>query len=307
MVGSRKNARRGLKSFCTHPGAPRSVALAAGVLWALGCGRTEAPVGPPVSPASICLGGETSSEASHEPSRFEETSGTTLSIEPREIAPEQDLPPQPFQDPLPGPERLGSAPASRYANLSPGQCRAELRRRGLPTKRVGSQRGVATPLRLDGPLGKVQFLAPGSPSVYGMADCRLVLALHDFSEFLEKQGVTRVRIDNLYRPGARLPGRKRKRSQHAYGLAIDLISFELESGRALVVERDWRGPTEAPPCGPETQLEEATEEAVMLRNIACGAAQQGLFHHVLTPNYNQAHQDHFHMDIQRDARAIVVR
>jgi hypothetical protein len=43
-----------------------------------------------------------------------------------------------------------------------------------------------------------------------------------------------------------------------------------------------------------------------LRNIVCAAARAGLFHHVLTPNYDAAHRDHLHLDIKRDARSVVV-
>lgn len=214
----------------------------------------------------------------------------------------------PFHEPLPGPERIASAPARVYANYSATQCRGELRRRGLPTRPAPSPaRGVATPLRLNGPLGNVRFVAPGARSVYGTLDCRLVLALHDFSSLLEEHGVTEVHIDNLYRPRARLPGRKYKRSQHAYGLAVDIMAVKLADGRTLHVEHDWIGTRQTPPCGPESELTDASEGAVLLRNIVCSAAREGLFHHVLTPNYDAAHEDHLHLDIKRDARAIVVR
>jgi hypothetical protein len=90
-------------------------------------------------------------------------------------------------------------------------------------------------------------------------------------------------------------------------LAIDILGVKLNDGRLLLVERDWRLSPETPPCGPDTDLVEDTEEAVLLRNIVCGAARAGIFHHLLTPDYDAAHEDHLHLDIKRDARAIVVR
>ena len=193
------------------------------------------------------------------------------------------------------------------AKLTPGQCRAELRKRKLKTKPPRrAAPGVATPLRISGPLQGVEFLAPGARSVYGTLDCRLVLALDELAHVLERHGVVKVQVDNLYRPRAHLPGR-RKRSQHAYGLAVDVRGFELSDGRQLVVARDWSGPIASAPCGPASTLAVDSGEAVTLRNIICDVVRQGVFHHVLTPSYDAAHSDHVHLDIQRDARAIIVR
>jgi hypothetical protein len=139
-----------------------------------------------------------------------------------------------------------------------------------------------------------------------MLDCRLVLALDELARVLELHGVVKVHVDNLYRPRARLPG-KRKPSQHAHGLAVDVRALELGDGRLLVVERDWSGPTATPPCGPGSGLEARSEEAVALRNIVCDIVRQGVFHHVLTPSYDAAHRDHVHMDIKRDASGVIVR
>lgn len=214
----------------------------------------------------------------------------------------------PFQDPVPGLERQGSSPARRYANLSPGQCRAELQRRKLPIKPAsGAASGIAYPIRLTGPLAEVRFIAPGARSVYGMLDCRLVLVLQEFAELLREQGVTAVHVDNFYRPRARLPGRKHKRSQHAYGLAVDIRAFTFSDGRTLMVERDWFATRQDPPCGPESSAAALEHDAITLRNVVCAAARAGLFHHLLTPNYDEAHADHFHLDIKRDARGTVVR
>jgi hypothetical protein len=195
----------------------------------------------------------------------------------------------------------------RVAKLAPGQCRAELRKREIKTKppRRGAP-GVATPLRISGPLHGVEFLAPGVRSVYGTLDCRLALALDELARVLERHGVVKVHVDNLYRPRAHLPG-KRKRSQHAYGLAVDVRAFELSEGRQLVVARDWSGPIGSAPCGPASSLAVTSGDAVTLRNIVCDIVREGVFHHVLTPSYDAAHSDHVHLDIARDARTVTVR
>jgi len=195
----------------------------------------------------------------------------------------------------------------RVANLSPSRCSAELRKRKLPFKRArGLARGVATPLRVDGPLHGVRFLGPGNKSVHGILDCRLALVLDELAAVLDRHDVSSVVFDNTYRRGAHLPG-KHKPSQHAYGLAIDIRGFTLRDGRFLSAEHDWYGERGAPSCGPDAAPKEPTDEALALRNIVCAIARAGLFHHMLTPNFDAAHHNHFHFDIKRGDRRILVR
>ena len=211
----------------------------------------------------------------------------------------------PFQDAV-NPVGGKSAPAARYANLMPAACRAELRKRKLPFKSAGGpSSGITTPLRFDGPLAGVRFVTPGRKSVYGKLDCRLALVLDDLARVLAEHGVTEVHVDNLYRPHARLPG-KRKPSQHSYGLAIDIVSLVLADGRTLVVEDDWRGAIGDTPCGPQSLPRSPTDNTVDLRNLVCDVARAGLFHHMLTPNFDAAHENHLHFDIKRDGVRLVI-
>lgn len=356
----------------------------------------------------------------------------------------------PFHDAVPVGRLARAAPANKYANMAPGQCRAELKRRKLPFRIAGAVGGVAAPVRIDGTIRGVQFRAPGKRSVYGVLDCRLALVLDDFAEVLARHQVTHVWVDNMYRPRARLPGRRNKKSQHAYGLAIDLYGFTLSDGRTFKVEEHWTPGIGIPPCGPAAKLTapasdhvvsytgrdarpaaadrehhenddhdeynedderddqgergdhdgyrqqrergEASVNAaasssesrapaarqapgvagentgsratstrsasgpatrvpsrspsressqavpeplndgveaggageanratphpvsadskdpdVLLRNLICDVARASLFHHILTPNYDAAHRNHFHLDIKRDAKEFSVR
>src|SRR5690606_10996196 len=108
-----------------------------------------------------------------------------------------------------------------------------------------------------------------------------------------------------YRNAARI--RKGRKSQHAYGLAADVVSVTLDDGRQLDVKEDFFGRRGEPPCGPEAAVHpprgapiEQTDEAIRLRNLVCELARSGAFHHILTPNYNHAHESHLHLDLQRD-------
>jgi len=193
------------------------------------------------------------------------------------------------------------APARRYANLSPGQCRRELSERKLAVKRrKGGARGVVTPLRISGPIHGVRFVAPGPPTAFGVLDCRFALVLDDFARTLAELDVAQVWLDNIYRRRAKLPGR-RKRSQHAYGLAADITALKLKDGRTLKLPDDWHAAIGATVCGPEAEMTDPSDDTVMLRNIVCEIARRGIFHHMLTPSFNRAHRNHFHFDIKRGA------
>jgi hypothetical protein len=77
------------------------------------------------------------------------------------------------------------------------------------------------------------------------------------------------------------------------------MSLTLKDGRVLSVEHDFGGALGDPPCGPESQVAPATDKSVALRNIVCAVAREGIFHYLLTPNFNTAHADHLHLDIKR--------
>jgi hypothetical protein len=137
-------------------------------------------------------------------------------------------------------------------------------------------------------------------------DCRLVVLLEPFAKVLAQQGVTAVHVGSSYRPRARLAG-KSKASQHAYGLALDIMALTFKDGVMLELGQAWQGAIGEPVCGPEAKLERPTPVAVRLRDVACAVARAGIFHRVLTPNYDAAHTSHFHFDIARDVKTFVVR
>ncbi|HXK19735.1 MAG TPA: extensin family protein, partial [Polyangiaceae bacterium] len=152
----------------------------------------------------------------------------------------------------------------------------------------------------------VRFVTPGAKSPYGILDCRLALALSDFAELLKRHDIVEVRVDNMYRPHAHLPG-KSKPSQHSFGLAIDMTRLKRTDGSEWVVERDFQGAIGEPVCGAGARpAAELSTDAGALRDFICDVARSGLFHHILTPNHDAAHKDHFHLDIARGAHQRLI-
>jgi hypothetical protein len=213
----------------------------------------------------------------------------------------------PSTTPLLGPD----TPAARYAQLERGDCEVELTRRGIDFARVDEARGVLAPVRLGGALHGVTFRTalPGpqrASSPLEIADCRLVLSLDDFAVQLAEHDVVEVVHYSIYRPpSARWPADKIA-SRHPGGLAIDAASFVKRDGRALVVERDFHGRIGAPTCGPRAGPRPTSPESAELRKIFCDAADARLFNVALTPDFNRAHRNHFHLEVTAGARWFVV-
>lgn len=194
-------------------------------------------------------------------------------------------------------------PARRYAALDRASCESELGRRKISFTRVATARGVLAPVRLGTPLHGITFhtmlpMAQRPTSPYEILDCRLVLALDDFAAILAKHDVVEVIHYSVYRPpSARGWVDGRIGRQHDGGLAIDAGIFVRKDGTTLNVERDFHGRIGATTCGPNTGPSPATSEAVVLRQIACEAADAHLFNVELTPDYNWAHRNHFHLEV----------
>jgi hypothetical protein len=90
-------------------------------------------------------------------------------------------------------------------------------------------------------------------------------------------------------------------TRHPAGLAIDVASFHKRDGRWITVAHDFHGRIGAKTCGegvPEPENLDARE----LHAMVCEALGRGAFTYVLTPNYNAAHADHFHMEIKPGVR-----
>ena len=71
-------------------------------------------------------------------------------------------------------------------------------------------------------------------------------------------------------------------SEHATANAIDISGFRLADGRVVSLSRDW---------------DKGTPEAAFLADLRAGACK--IFSVVLSPDYNAAHKDHFHLDMSK--------
>jgi hypothetical protein len=141
-------------------------------------------------------------------------------------------------------------------------------------------------------LGTVQLMAlagdraPLSVSNMGPVRCSVAKAFGDWARFgvdraaRELLGSRVARIETMGSYACRNVAGSERRSAHARAEAIDVSAFVLADGRRIVLKRDWDGG------------DAATRE--FLRVVHKSACKR--FGTVLGPEYNAAHQDHFHLE-----------
>ena len=126
-----------------------------------------------------------------------------------------------------------------------------------------------------------------------LVDCTLALALVDVERILQEEaqrelGSPIVRMGNLgaFACRNRTGALRDRKSEHAFGVAVDLSSFEPKKGRAVTVLRDY----------PRGGAEPTTGRGRFLRAVWARLHRETSLTHIVGPDYNAAHRDHFHLD-----------
>jgi hypothetical protein len=93
-------------------------------------------------------------------------------------------------------------------------------------------------------------------------------------------------------------------TRHPAGLAIDVGGLRKSDGRWLSVADHFGGKIGSATCGASAK-QPASNEGRELWSLVCEANERGLFTYVLTPNYNAAHADHFHMELKPASKVVL--
>ena len=217
------------------------------------------------------------------------------------FAPHQDLPWKPLDLSRP----VGAATAARVADFelvrsaAPEEvtavtdaCMQVLREAGVQVERApdrddGGFCVVRGAVRITG--GAVTPLSPGGLVMQCPLAVRYVIwdrqVLQPAAEATFGSRVSRVENYGSY-SCRRIYGSTEvndRPSEHARANALDVSGVRLEDGRTVTLSGDWDGQGRTGPDG-----------ARFLRRIRDGACR--VFSTVLTPDYNEAHADHLHLD-----------
>ena len=166
-------------------------------------------------------------------------------------------------------------------------CKAELERRGVSFK-AAKRPGIANGVEVTGPLGGIQFTSADQPLVI---DCSLAVSLDEAGRYFREQKVEKASFSSAYsRRNVRGTNRP---SKHSFGLAIDVHTFTMEDVGTLRVDRDYeQGLGDEMDCVGRP----LTQGGAILKIMQCQLVRSGLFHLVLSPDYDDAHHDHFHLE-----------
>ncbi|MBV7266536.1 extensin family protein [Erythrobacter sp. WH131] len=186
------------------------------------------------------------------------------------------------------PGRLASTPPQIAPRAGDARCMAGLRDAGA--------RFSALPDSYAGPgcnkIGTVQLSAlAGDGSQFGITNigpvqCQTASAFSAWARYGVDRAARQIlgsplaRIETMGSYACRNIAGSGRRSAHATAGAIDVSGFVLEDGRRITVSRDWNGGSAA--------------EREFLRVIHESACKR--FGTVLGPDYNRAHEDHFHLE-----------
>lgn len=204
-----------------------------------------------------------------------------------------------------------SAPSVKYAGMTRKECLAELKHRKVKFEEVEQARGVVIPIRPKGTIGGVLFrtevpAAERATSPHEVMDCRLALALGDLAAILVQHDIEEVLHFSAWRPPEKSWPADKPAIRHPGGIAIDLRRFVKKAApgskpKDLIVERDWKPARDKPPCTAEAKAA-GDAEAKEIRAIFCEADERRIFTSQLSPNYDKAHENHFHFEIRPDVK-----
>lgn len=204
---------------------------------------------------------------------------------------------KPSAQPVKGPAAKAPAPAKPQASLGgKGTLEGAKGRKALPgLKQKGPAPLVAKPEQIIAgkPAGKAVAapLAKGKGAATAPAAKPVVGTKRPVGPVAHREPSSGLHQTTWASPGTR----------HPAGLAIDVGLLHKRDGRWLSVARHFRGHIGAKTCGDGAPVPE-DPDARELRALVCESADLGVFTYVLTPDYNAAHADHFHMEIRPGVR-----
>jgi hypothetical protein len=166
------------------------------------------------------------------------------------------------------------------------RCHDELTALGV-TWTPARRSGIADAVHVRGPLGGVTWSGPGDLVI----DCSLAVSLAAAGPVFRAVGLTEARYSSAYSV-RNVRGTDRK-SKHSFGLAIDVPRLTGATVGTLAVISDYEpGLGDGYDCVGQPM----TQGGAVLKVLQCQLVRSGLFYLVLSPDYDDAHHDHFHLE-----------
>ena len=160
-----------------------------------------------------------------------------------------------------------------------------------------------SPVNLNNTIAGVEYVyIVGDVPAPVFVNCEFARALHRFSETLADLDIVRVGHIGTY--NCRLIGGSNSISEHGFANAIDLQWFETSDGRRYSVLDHWEHDVASSYWERDISANFATEEGRWLYDLGRIMFTRGMFNIILTPQFNAAHDNHFHVDLTPGGRFI---
>lgn len=184
------------------------------------------------------------------------------------------------------------------ARASAGDCFTELDARHITYKHA-SRPGIQLGVELTGSVGGVELVSEDQPLVI---DCSLAVSLDEAGKYIHALGIAKATFSSAY--SRRNVRGTNHPSKHSYGLAIDVHTFTGPEFGTLRVDRDFeQGLGDDMDCVGSP----LTQGGAVLKILQCQFVRSGLFYLVLSPDYDDAHHDHFHLEAKPWAQRPALR
>lgn len=183
------------------------------------------------------------------------------------------------------PKRPQLTGAPSFNSPEAQQCAVDLKQAGVKFTPLPNQDHGGGCSSID----SVKLLDIGAPvSGLGAMTCPLARNFAAWAQYAVKpaaqkyfgQRIVKIETFGTYSCRNIYGGRSGRLSQHAYSNAIDVSGFVLADGRRIMLDGGWKG-------------DKASQD--FLRALHKSACRR--FGTVLSPDYNAAHYNHFHMDM----------
>jgi len=180
------------------------------------------------------------------------------------------------------------AAATAHADDKRESCYDELEARHIGFKKT-KKPGIANAIEVTGTLGGVEVSGAGALVI----DCSLAVSLDEAGRYMRALGIDKATFASAY--SRRNVRGTNHPSKHSFGLAIDVSGFSGPDLGAMRVARDYeQGLGDAVDCVGTPM----TQAGAVLKVLQCQLVRSGLFHLVLSPDYDDAHHDHFHVEVR---------
>ena len=145
---------------------------------------------------------------------------------------------------------------------------------------------IEEPVRLFSPINGIdyRYIENEDPTPI-LVSCEMALALVELGFLLQSKSAIEVAHIGTY--NCRVISGTDTLSEHSFAHAIDLGGFTLDGGQYLSVLDHWE----------DGVAEPVTFEGQWLEDLTDQRYEQGIFNIILTPEYNAAHDNHFHVDL----------